>query len=192
MKKEKRKQLKLLRDSVKDRASLDLKITERFLTSDIYKHAKAILMYYSVGSEVSTCDILTQALKDKKTVAFPVCIDDKGIMKFYIVESENDFQVGMYGIKSPVDTCKEFIASDNAVCIVPGLSFDNEGYRIGYGKGYYDRYLASFIGTTVGICYDQLLCDSLPHDCYDKKVNYLITDKKTYKFKSIKEDLKNG
>lgn len=192
MKKEKRKQLKLLRDSIEDRALLDAKITDTFLSSDLYKNADVLLLYYSVDSEVSTLQIFRHALECGKKTAFPICKDREGTMSFFLVDSEKDLTEGMYGIKSPSDKCTEFTFSKNALCIVPGLSYDKEGYRIGYGKGYYDRYLAHFSGTTVGLCYEQLVCDKLPRDIYDKNVNCLITDKKTYNFKSLKEDLKNG
>lgn len=184
MKKVLRKELKANRDSVENKDKLDSVITEKFISSSLYKNADMILLYYSVGSEVSTHQILKKAADDGKSLAFPVCTDSEGTMKFYIIKDEKDLTEGMYGIKSPNADCTEFIESKNALCVVPAIAFDKKGYRIGYGKGYYDRYLASFNGITVGLCYDQLVRDSLPHDIYDKKVNYLITDKKTYNFKS--------
>lgn len=192
MKKELRKKLKLLRDKTENRVLRDSIIADAFLTSDLYNKAETLLLYYSSGSEVSTIRILRQALDDGKTVAFPVCLDSKGTMRFYIINSENDLVDGMYGIKAPSDGCKEFTEGENVLCVVPGLAFDKHGYRIGYGKGYYDRFLSAFRGMTVGLCYEQLVYDSLPYDIYDKQVNYLITDKKTYNLKSFKEDFKNG
>lgn len=181
MKNEKRKELKTLRDSLKNRTFKDTLITESFLSSDIYKNAETLLLYYSVGSEVSTLEIFKKALGAGKRVAFPFCCEE-GIMEFYLVSGENDLESGRYNIRAPKKVCEKFSFSSNALCVVPGLSFDKKGYRLGYGKGYYDRFLAKFSGKTVGLCYEDLISEELPVDSYDKKVDFLITDKKTYKF----------
>ena len=112
-------------------------------------------------------------------------------MDFFVVEGENDLSEGMYGIFAPKAECPVLRADEKCLCCVPGLSFDKKGYRLGYGKGYYDRYLSSFKGISIGFCYDALVSEGLPCDSYDKQVNCLITDKKIYKFNS-KEDFKNG
>lgn len=182
MKKAKRKELKSLRDSLKNKDKLSAQINERFLLSDIYKNAETILLYYSVGSEVSTEEIYKRAMSDKKNLAFPLCISDDGLMEFFYIKSDSDLAEGMYGIKAPREYCEKFTGAENALCVVPALSFDKKGYRLGYGKGYYDRFLENFEGISVGLCYDATLSEALPTDKYDKKVNYLITDKKTYKF----------
>lgn len=182
MKKQKRSELKRLREELGDKELLSLKISQAFLTSELYKNAETLLLYYSVGSEVSTADIFKTALKDKKRVAFPRCIDDEGFMEFYYVRLESELTEGMYGIKEPSSGCERYSFSDGGLCVVPGLSFDFYGYRIGYGKGYYDRFLSQFKGIAVGLCYDALVSESLPRDKYDKNVNCLITDKKIYNF----------
>ncbi len=191
MKKAKRSELKALRDSLENKAELSSVIADRFINSDLYKNADALLLYYSVGSEVSTDKILRQALLDKKQVAFPVCVDSNGNMEFYFIEKEEDLADGMYNIKAPDKHCKKFTEAKNAVCIVPALAFDNTGNRLGYGKGYYDRFLKKFSGISVGVCFDGMLVDFLHADAHDKKVHYLITDKKIYNFTN-KEDFKYG
>lgn len=182
MKKQKRAELKRLREALENKELLSEKITETFLSSELYKNADTLLLYYSVGSEASTNDIFTSALNDGKRVAFPLCTDTDGLMRFYYIIDESQLVSGMYGIKEPIKGCEEYHFSHSGVCIVPGLSFDREGYRIGYGKGYYDRFLSQFTGTSIGLCFEALLSESLPKDAYDKKVNYLITDKKIYNF----------
>ena len=182
MKKAKRKELKALRDSLENKDKLSALINERFLSSDLYKNAQTLLLYYSVGSEVSTREIYLKALDDDKKVAFPVCVSDDGLMEFFYVKDDSDLAEGMYGIKAPREASEKFTKAENALCIVPALSFDKKGYRLGYGKGYYDRFLEGFEGISVGLCYEETLSEALPTDYYDKKVNYLITDKKTYKF----------
>ena len=191
MKKALRYELKSKRDALENRELLSSVIAESFITSDIYKEAEVLLLYYSVGSEVSTDKILKQALNDKKRVAYPVCIDNSGYMEFYFIKTEDDLVEGMYKIKAPKQGSKKFSNENNSVCIVPALAFDIKGNRLGYGKGYYDRFLEKFKGISVGICYDAMLADSIPADPHDKKVSYLITDKKTYNFTN-KEDFKYG
>ena len=182
MKKQKRAELKKQREELADKELFSDKIADAFLSSDIYQNADTLLLYYSVGSEVSTSRILKIAWMDNKRVAFPVCIDNKGFMEFYYVTDEAELVDGMYGIKEPCKESEKYDFSHPGLCIVPGLSFDRNGYRIGYGKGYYDRFLSKFNGISVGLCYESLVSESLPRDAYDKKVNYLITDKKIYNF----------
>lgn len=182
MKKVKRAELKKMRESLADKELLSGKITDIFLSSELYTKADTLLLYYSMGSEVSTKEIFKAALNDGKRVAFPVCTDSNGFMEFYYVRDEADLEEGMYGIKEPRKECEEYSFKDGGICVVPGLSFDSEGYRIGYGKGYYDRFLSRFTGTSVGLCYEALLSEGLPRDFYDKNVNCLITDKRKYNF----------
>ena len=182
MKNQKRKELKKLRDSLENRDSASALIEEAFLSSDIYKTSDTVLLYYAVGSEISTIRIFQNAISDGKRVAFPFCTEKDGVMEFYLVDGEEDLENGKYNIKAPRKDCDKLTAFSDAVCVVPGLSFDKKGYRLGYGKGYYDRFLSEFSGISVGLCYEALLSESLPFDCFDKRVDYLITDKKTYKF----------
>ena len=191
MKSELRKKLRKIRDDLPRKEICSKKIAEALLSDDIFINADTILLYYSSGSEVSTIRLFEECVKERKTVAFPRCIDKNGTMDFFIVNDENDLEQGMYGIIAPKAHCEKLIPEKNALCIVPGISFDKTGYRLGYGKGYYDRYLSRFELISVGLCYDKLLSDTLPSDIYDKKVDYLITDKKTYKINS-KEDFENG
>lgn len=182
MKKQKRAELKKLREGLEDKEKLSSKITDNFLSSELYSGADTLLLYFSVGDEVSTEKIFRAASDDGKRLAFPRCIDSNGFMEFYYVGSAEDLEEGMYGIREPKKDCRPYVFDDGGVCVVPGLSFDREGYRIGYGKGYYDRFLSRFTGVSVGLCYEALLSDSLPRDTYDKNINYLITDKKIYNF----------
>lgn len=191
MKSELRKELRKIRDDLPLKEEYSKKITVALLSNDIFINADTVLLYYSSGSEVSTIKLFEECIKERKTVAFPRCIDKNGTMDFFIVKDENDLEKGMYNIVAPKEHCEKLIPGKKALCIVPGISFDKKGYRLGYGKGYYDRYLSRFELTSIGLCYDGLLSEALPADVYDKKVDYLITDKKIYKIYS-KEDFENG
>ena len=182
MKKQLRTELRKKRALLENKELMSGEIAVRFLESELYKNSGTVLLYFSVGSEVSTGEIFKKALSDGKKVAFPVCENGEGAMSFYFVRSEEELEEGMYSIPSPKKECEKFISEKNALCIVPGLSFDKKGYRLGYGKGYYDRFLSSFEGLSVGLCYESMLCEELPTDDFDKNVDCLITDKKIYNF----------
>ncbi|MGN0448647.1 MAG: 5-formyltetrahydrofolate cyclo-ligase [Acutalibacteraceae bacterium] len=183
MKKELRRSYKVKRDSLENRDELSKKIADKLIKSDEYKNAHTILLYYSVLSEVSTKEIFKKALSDGKKVAFPLCLDNKGLMEFYLVTGESDLVDEMYCIKAPdKEKCLRLTSTDDTLCVVPGLAFDKSGMRLGYGKGYYDRFLSHFKGVSVGLCYESTLSEKLPQDENDEKINLLITDKKVYKF----------
>lgn len=175
-----RKKYKKIRGSIEDISALSDDIFSFLINSDLYKNADTVLAYWSVDSEVITHKAIEKALSDKKRVALPKCTDKNGNMEFYYITSLSDLADGMYGIKEPAADIKADAFSSNSLCLVPGLSFDKDGYRLGYGKGYYDRFLSSFEGVSVGLCYDICIADALPKDTFDKKVNYIITNTKIY------------
>lgn len=156
---------------------LDKEITEKLLSLDEYKRAKNILLFASTPFEFNTNKIAEASLGDFKNVFYPKCLDKNGNMKFFKIQNKNDFREGLYGIWEPYDSLPEFKNSSDSVCIVPALSVDNFFYRIGYGKGYYDRFLHSFNGKSICPCYDFLLCDKLPVNEFDEKIHILVTEK---------------
>ena len=102
-------------------------------------------------------------------------IDNAGKMEFKKVDSSDDLQSGMYNIPEPKSHCENYIPSENDIVIVPCLSATEEGYRIGYGKGYYDRFLKDFVGVSICPCYDEMVSEYLPTDNFDIKINILVT-----------------
>lgn len=191
MKNELRKKCKEIRKNITDKTARNKEIQNTFIKSELFEAADTVMLYSPSGSEISTDIIFDFCLKQNKRVAFPICLDSDGTMDFYLVRSIDDLAPGMYGIQAPKKECEILIPTEKTVCIVPGLSFDTRGYRLGYGKGYYDRYLSRFSLITVGLCYEELFVPSLPINSNDKKVDYLITDKKIYNTNS-EEDFKNG
>ena len=137
--------------------------------------ADLILLYYSVGREVDTRALLGELYSRGKTVALPIC-QPKGIMSFYSYHGRMT-KDGFYGIPVPEDG-KEIDPPAGTVMIVPALAFDNDGFRLGQGGGYYDRYLASHELFTIGVGREELLLDKTPTDAYDMPVNVLVTEKK--------------
>ena len=175
-----RSRFRKIRGEIKDRDILDKAITYNVLNTFEYKNADKLFVYWSTKGEVDTRKIIEDALTLGKKVALPKCTDDKGNMQFYYIGLLSDLTEGMYGIMEPMG---DMLADDytaESLCLVPALSFDTDGYRLGYGKGYYDRFLSGFSGVSIGLAYEECLCDKLPRDEYDKKVNYIITNDKIY------------
>lgn len=157
---------------------LDANIQCRLLALDEYAKAETIFTYVSKSIEVDTFAIINAAFANHKRVAVPRCVPDTFDMEFYYITSLSDLEKGAFGVLEPVpEKCEKVTHYGKALCIVPGLSFDAQGYRLGYGKGYYDRYLAQFRGVTVGICYLGCIQWNLPHGYYDRPVDILITEK---------------
>ena len=176
MKSDLRKKYKQLRKSIQNKTELDRLICINFLQSDLYKKADAVLCYSSLPDEISTDLIINQALVDGKILALPVCTDNKGNMKFYIINSPSQLIAGSFSVMEPdTECCKPFSFSSFPVCVVPALCFDKKGYRIGYGKGYYDKFLKKFTSVSVGLCYNTFIEDALPCDEFDEKVDFIIT-----------------
>ena len=101
-------------------------------------------------------------------------------MDFYFVTSVNQLKKGTFSIPEPDSAvCTAVDDSVSGLCLVPGLCYDMHGYRIGFGKGYYDRFLQKFSGTSVGLCYTRCIEQKLPRGVFDKPVDILITEKYT-------------
>ena len=109
-------------------------------------------------------------------------------MDFYEVNSLEQLKKGRYSIMEPdAKLCRQITDYSEGICLVPGLSFDLYGYRLGFGKGYYDRFLENFGGTTAGLCYSRCIEQKLPHGIYDKTVNIIITEKFTNDTRNVFE-----
>ena len=161
----------------------DMAILDRILKLPEYKSAKILLTYVSTDIEVDTKALIEQALLDGKTVAVPRCTPGRIDMKFYIIRSLGDLEPGAFGVlEPPPERCQELKVFESSVCILPGLGFDIQGYRLGYGKGYYDRFLSKYDGKNIGVCYNICLKSLLPHGRYDKMVDILVTDKFVKRF----------
>lgn len=178
-----RREFKELRRSMSryDKRYADSEIARRFLESDVYAENDKLLCYISSEIEVDTYLIIERALSDGKQVYAPKCMSGND-MRFIRISSFNDLHKGAYGILEPDDTEKdvqEYIGG-SALCVVPGLSFDISGGRLGYGMGFYDRFLSQNAQLyTVGLCYDSCIMDSLPLEETDKRVTKIITEVKT-------------
>ena len=178
-----REKFKALRREMEPRykQACDIKICQRFMSLATYRFADALLLYAPISGEIDIIPIAEDALKKGKTVAFPRCNAEDHTMVYYIIESLDQLAEGSYGIREPNPSLPVYdpIArrNENSVCFVPALAFDRKGYRIGYGKGYYDRYLGTFGGAKMGVEYSACVVDSLPRGRFDTAVDFLVTEK---------------
>ena len=176
-----RKKYKKIRSEAvaSEKEALDIALTEAVLSSMSYKYCKTLLLFASIGDEPSTWEIAKKALSDGKRVFFPKCYSG-GIMKFFRIYSLDELSEGMYGIFEPNETAEEYTAEGTAeLCLVPGLCFDKRGYRIGYGKGFYDRFLSHFDGIAAGIAYSACISEEPVafEKRYDKNVDIIFSEK---------------
>lgn len=172
------------------REECDKKIANIFLNSISYRYCDMLLIYASTKDEISTSAIIERAIADKKIVACPISNMGDNTLSFKTINSIDELNTGTYNILEPPQTnpdFREFMKSHTtsagkkrpplAVCVIPCLSYDAEGYRLGYGKGYYDRFLPAFDGTKIGLCYSEFKADKLPKGKYDVKLDVVITEK---------------
>ncbi len=162
---------------VKQRSGI---ICYHVLQSEQYKNSSAICVYEAFRNEINCEDIIEQAYEDEKEVYVPVVDMDNKTMDFYKITPDTSWTESSYGIKEPVitkDTGK--LSPDNeALVIMPGLAFDKNKHRIGYGGGYYDKYLAEHTGyIKMALCYSfQVLNEDLPYDKEDVIPDYIVTE----------------
>lgn len=137
-----------------------------------FKSSKVILCYVSAHGEVGTHTLIEELLKEKEVVV-PYCIDKCGNMIAVKITSPDDLTEGSFGIlepKNPVPFPKDEID----FVIVPGIAFDKDGFRLGYGKGYYDRFLSSISPYKLGVCQKEFFVDTLPHNQYDIQMDSVM------------------
>ena len=161
-----------------ERERCDSKICERLRQLWLYRESQTVFTYVSLADETDTKKFIERALEDGKRVVVPRCIKGTRNMEFCVINSLNDLEEGAFGVLEPKVECEVYTDYSDGFCIVPALAFDRKGYRLGYGKGYYDRFLADFCGKTVGICYNRFVIPEIPRGKYDKSVDLIITEKK--------------
>ena len=167
-----------------EKNALDSVIFENLSSVSEFEAVKTVLCYMSTPSEVDTKGIISSLFEQNKTVAVPRCIDNTRDMNFFIISSFEDTYKRTFGVFEPdIKKCQRLRDYRNSVCILPGLGFDKEGYRLGYGKGYYDRFLSSFKGIKIGIVYEKCLFEKLMHGFYDVPADIVVTEKQVYYIK---------
>lgn len=156
-----------------DREKYNNDIFKKVIDLKEYKESKLVLIYVSLKDEVDTFKLIEHSLEIGKRVAVPKCI--KNDIEFFYIESLNELEKGKFNILEPKANKKvEDFAS--SICIIPGIAFDKEMSRIGYGKGFYDRFLKNYCGIKIGIAYRECICENIDNDINDVKIDKIITN----------------
>lgn len=180
MKNEIRKRYKSMRNSFCESLAASRAVAQSFLKYDKYKECKSLFIFLSFGSEIETRDIINNALKDNKIVALPYMTEKPHEMVFIKINSLSETVKNKMGIYEPEYDKGNIVKSDkNTLIAVPGLAFDIKGSRLGYGGGYYDKYLSeNEYLCAVGLCFDFQITDYVPTDRNDIRINTIITDRR--------------
>lgn len=163
--------------SPEEKRLIDAAIAKKLLRSECYRAAACVFCYVSTPEEIDTFPILRQALADGRTLCVPLC-GAKGEMTARLIRSLEELKSGAYGILEPSADAPVVAPKEVSLAVVPALACDRRGYRLGYGGGYYDRFLAkaSAAGTAV-LCAECRLADALPREPFDLPCHYIITER---------------
>lgn len=177
-----RRQYKDLRASIpaEERTKRDAAICQTALTLISFRYADVVLLYAPMEQEIDVLPIAEAALQKGKRVAFPRCDTENRRMEYHFIESLQDLSTSTYGIREPgahLPVYDQSVHSDSAICFIPGLVYDRQGYRLGYGKGFYDRYLSSFQGCRIGVIYSDYIIPEVPRGRFDIRCDILLTEK---------------
>ena len=165
-----------------ERARIDAAICDRVCATPEFQQAQVVLTYLSMGAEVDTRGIINRAWQAGKTIALPRCTGPRQ-MRWFRVTSFDNLQKSAFGVEEPPidDATEQLLATgERMVAIVPGFTFDRNGYRLGYGGGFYDTFLADFDGPSLGLCRSAMRVDDLSAfgavGEYDLPVTLVIVD----------------
>lgn len=172
-----RKEMLVKRNSLSDEEAnrFSEEITKRILNVTHVKEAKTIAVYIVKGSEVRTKELIAELLKRNIEILVPVTMDEEKI-EFYRFVSFDELIAGRFGILEPKTKIKPSREPD--VVIVPGVAFDLDLHRLGYGKGYYDRLFKKLKTFKIGICYEMQVVEKIPKHEHDQRLDLTITEQR--------------
>lgn len=162
------------------RKTKDESIRKRLLALPEFIEARTILFYASFRSEVDTIELLKVSMFNNKKIILPkVAMQDSRLL-LYEIDKMDDLAPGCFGILEPL-AIEERSANVSGIdlMIVPGVAFDEQCNRLGYGKGFYDRLLSQKNALAVALAYEEQILDSIPADAHDVKMDKIITEKRT-------------
>lgn len=154
-------------------------IANSLFDTDHYKNAQTVMAFISFGSEINTRYIIEHAIKEGKIVVIPVMVPETRELKVSRILDFSELELGHYNIPTQKEECLRFLDPKTIdLILTPGLIFARDGYRVGYGGGYYDRFLANHKDVDkIAIGFDMQVVDKVPTDEYDIPVDYILTEK---------------
>ncbi|MGX7195429.1 5-formyltetrahydrofolate cyclo-ligase [Enterococcus olivae] len=166
--------LKKLAEHKKKKQQKEEVIRELFFSSRLWKEARVIGLVRSTSFEFDTAPIVARALKEKKVVVIPKSLPAKQLA-FYEVDEQTSYRTTNFGVEEPISN--SYVTKDEIdLLLVPGIVFSSKGYRIGFGGGFYDRYLSDFEGKTCSLVFSEQLNDDWEPFTFDQPVARIYTD----------------
>ena len=152
-------------------------VQSQLIASEIFNQAKSVALYSPINNEVATEQIFAAAKVNNKKIYYPRVAGDE--LGFFAVSTLDELVRGAFGVAEPVSG-EEVPITELDLVVVPGVAFDLHGYRLGYGRGFYDRKLVKKPTETisVGFCFDLQLCESLPTETHDQVLDFIATETK--------------
>ena len=163
------------RMTMEARTAADRRITQRVLSLPAYRAARTVFAYVGTQREIDTREILQDVLRSGKRLCVPLCTGD-GIMVPKQILSLEALHPGAYGIQEPAADAPEVPACEIDLALIPCVTCNHRGERLGQGGGYYDRFLGSCSGEEVMLCREELIREVIPRETHDLKIGCVITD----------------
>ena len=165
-----RKQMIIVRKNIQNKNKLSTVIVNKIFDLDIYQKSKTIALYNSLKSEVDTSILISELVN--KVILLPKVINNKII--FVKIDKNTKYKKSRIGVLEPIGN--EYLGNIDLI-IVPGVAFDKKKNRLGFGMGYYDRYLNNKNIYKIGICFHEQLLDDIPNEIHDIKMDLILTEK---------------
>ncbi|HHV18194.1 MAG TPA: 5-formyltetrahydrofolate cyclo-ligase [Thermoanaerobacterales bacterium] len=158
------------------------RIMSNFFSMEDYKEAKVIMFYVDMRNEVMTKATINKAFNEEKRVVVPRVKKGYGLLAIEI-QSLEELSLGTFGVMEPPEK-EEILLEDIDVVVVPGVAFDRNGYRLGYGAGYYDNFLPKLRSDAkkIAVAFEMQLKDLIPIEPHDVKMDMIITEKSLHTF----------
>ena len=153
------------------------KIHENLKKNSSFINAQNIACYFPIGSEINTHDIMLDILGQNKNLLLPRIVNDN--LQFYIVSNLEKLEKGNFEIMEPKDSCKKAEKIDCA--LIPTVGISKSGVRLGYGKGYYDRFLSLIDAVKISLTYSKQIVKFIPNDSHDIKMDWIVTEDENVK-----------
>ncbi|MDX5473967.1 MAG: 5-formyltetrahydrofolate cyclo-ligase [Bacillaceae bacterium] len=179
LKNELRKEMKVkLKDFTENKhTKLSTHIHTHLFQTKQWQEANTIGITVSRFPEVRTDEIIERAWSEGKKVVVPKCNPKSSTMDFYYIKSFQDLEIVYYGLREPIVNRTIYVpSSEIELIIVPGLIYDKKGYRIGFGGGYFDRYLQNFQGRKISLAFSTQVIEKVPRESFDIPVEAIITN----------------
>ena len=161
------------------KAQMDAAVCKRLATLVSVRYASEILSFSPLAGEIDVAEFNQFVLDSGKRLYLPRCVKGTPEMNFHLVSGMDELSRGSFSINEPSADAPIWNEQSGVSCavIIPAMSYDRRGYRLGYGKGYYDRYLSDKDAVKIGICYTDFIAEHIPNGRFDLAVDIIVTEK---------------